>query len=583
MAEHNHPVVDGDVRLKIDPITRKIQSASGKTSLIQGDHNSERFTFEVNRRVDGHDLSLCDVVQVHYINIDAKDKTLTSADFHEVDDLRVSTEDENIVVFSWLIDGKASRYAGTLSFAVKFKCTENGKPVYVWNTAIFSGVSVSNGMDNTGAIVEEYSDVLEQWRQELFSDSGSGSVGVQSHSSGAVRDAGRRITGAMVSFMDDDCRKEVYHRKSETPNEPSLWELIQELGIPYTLACPPGSIYDPDNPVEGNETYLAVGELLEMYKSGVTISCHHWRQYNMDDTELLPTEADYTADLSKCQSTFAKWGIEAETVAYPQGKYRDDFIQVVKDFYRMGFTVDRGINEIPYASYYMHRNEVFPTNGAYNIDDAKELVAEAVNNGGWVIFMTHAWYTTFDASGLRELVEHIREQGVPIVDVHDAIRMTGNVVEVGPVKKPLETMTDSFFIVDCKGAAWTNDLHLIQKPTGGVEIIEVEYYTGTYLKPAGGKASTTTNERVISVDVPAAAGEVYLLTCSAIWGGLCFAVYDADGNLKDSYADTANNETGTSLVDHQVVMPDDVAYFRVSSSDINQNPIVIKRVVPDAI
>lgn len=164
-----HQVYDTDAHFKIDPITRAIKNSStGKTVLIQGDHNSERFTFELPKLIDGHDMSKCNSVQVHYINIDSTDKKLISADVHDVDDLQISPEDENVVICSWLIDGNATKYAGSLAFLLKFKCiAADGSVSYVWNTARFSQISVSSGIDNGEAIVEEYSDILEQWEARI--------------------------------------------------------------------------------------------------------------------------------------------------------------------------------------------------------------------------------------------------------------------------------------------------------------------------------------------------------------------------------------------------------------------------------
>lgn len=168
---HIHSVYDSDAHFSINPITRALRSeASGKTTLFQTDHRSERFTFAVPRMIEGHDLMLCNRVEVHYTNADATDKTKVSKDVYEVNDLRVSPESEDIVICSWLVDGKATKYAGTLRFSLKFKCvSDNGTVDYVWNTAIFTGISVSPGKDNGEAVVEEYSDILEQWRRKIVS------------------------------------------------------------------------------------------------------------------------------------------------------------------------------------------------------------------------------------------------------------------------------------------------------------------------------------------------------------------------------------------------------------------------------
>lgn len=81
----------------------------------------------------------------------------------------VSTDNDNVVVLSWLISRNATKYVGSLNFAITFKCvSDDGNIDYAWSTAIFTGISVCEGMNNTETVVEEYSDVLEQWRQKLL-------------------------------------------------------------------------------------------------------------------------------------------------------------------------------------------------------------------------------------------------------------------------------------------------------------------------------------------------------------------------------------------------------------------------------
>lgn len=165
---HTHGVYDTDIHFLIDPITREIKNKSAKVTLIQYDHDSERFTFEIPRMVDGHDMSLCNKVQVHFINVENVTKNKHS-DIYEVDDLQVSTEDENTLTFSWLISENATQYAGNLNFAIRFLCiTEDGAINYAWSTAIFSGLAISAGIYNSDVIYEENFDILEQWKNNLL-------------------------------------------------------------------------------------------------------------------------------------------------------------------------------------------------------------------------------------------------------------------------------------------------------------------------------------------------------------------------------------------------------------------------------
>lgn len=169
MAQHTHSIYDTDPHFSINPKTRTIMDESGtKTVLIQGDHNSERCTFELPRMVDGHDMSLCNVVRVHYNNIDSTTKEVNKGSY-TVNDLQLSPEDDQVVICSWLISRNATKYVGPLGFLLEFSCVVDGVNEYAWHTAVYSGINVSTGIDNTGEIVESYPDILEQWRLELFS------------------------------------------------------------------------------------------------------------------------------------------------------------------------------------------------------------------------------------------------------------------------------------------------------------------------------------------------------------------------------------------------------------------------------
>ena len=106
---HIHSVYDTDPHFEIDPITRAITNQSTtKTQLMQYDHNSERFTFEIPRLVDGHDMSECDKIEVHYINVDAATK-VSNADVYIVDDMQISPESDDVIIFSWLISVNATQ------------------------------------------------------------------------------------------------------------------------------------------------------------------------------------------------------------------------------------------------------------------------------------------------------------------------------------------------------------------------------------------------------------------------------------------------------------------------------------------
>ena len=166
--QYIHSVVDTDTRFIINPITRQIRNeTSRKTSLMQNDHNSERFTFELPRYIENHDMSHCNKVEVHYLNSSAKDKETFHKGLYTVTDLKVSEDDPEKVVLSWLISNNATQLVGKLSFRIHFKCIENDVITYAWHTAIFTDISISDGINADESFEMEYVDIIEQWKYAL--------------------------------------------------------------------------------------------------------------------------------------------------------------------------------------------------------------------------------------------------------------------------------------------------------------------------------------------------------------------------------------------------------------------------------
>ncbi len=163
---HTHSVIDDDLHFIIDPSTREIGNGSQKVKLMQYDHNSEQFTFEIPRFVEGHDMSLCNSIRVNYININKSNRE-PHPGVYEVSDIKV--EEDNII-FSWLVSRNATQYVGPLNFLIKFICfDENDYITYEWHTDIFKSASVSTGMNNEESIEEVYPDILEKWKTDVLS------------------------------------------------------------------------------------------------------------------------------------------------------------------------------------------------------------------------------------------------------------------------------------------------------------------------------------------------------------------------------------------------------------------------------
>ncbi len=167
---HKHSIYDGDLHFAINPITRAITNMSSqKTILIQYDHNSERFSFELPRLVEGHDMSLCNVIRVHYINIDSATKAQI-AGVYDVTDMQVSPDSEDVIVCSWLVSSNATQLVGSLQFLLRFECTTDGIVDYAWHTAIYHNISVSSGIKVDETFTDDYVDIIERWKQSVVDE-----------------------------------------------------------------------------------------------------------------------------------------------------------------------------------------------------------------------------------------------------------------------------------------------------------------------------------------------------------------------------------------------------------------------------
>lgn len=174
MSEISHihtddAIVDADEHFIIDTVTRAISSESNKKlTLMQYDHNSERYSFEINRMIEGHDLMDCDRVQIHFVNIASNRQKHPG--LYRVDDIRIKPSDENKLIFTWLISRDATMFNGGLGFLVSFECTDGDTILYRWSSNSFNGITITAGMDNNNTIYEMYADELLAWQNYMHTE-----------------------------------------------------------------------------------------------------------------------------------------------------------------------------------------------------------------------------------------------------------------------------------------------------------------------------------------------------------------------------------------------------------------------------
>lgn len=171
---HNSKIQDTETHFIIDPSTRTIKNESAANNIIvQYDHNSERFTFEMPRYVDGHDMSESTEVRVNYLNSASTGLSKTPG-VYICDDLNISENDENLVTFSWLLSSAATQYIGFLYFSVQFVCL-NGETIdYAWNTGIYKDVVIIESINNGEGAITNNVDALIAYRNTIIEEVSAG-------------------------------------------------------------------------------------------------------------------------------------------------------------------------------------------------------------------------------------------------------------------------------------------------------------------------------------------------------------------------------------------------------------------------
>ena len=182
VVTHKHTVTDTDPYFSINPETRAIESTSlYNIVLMQYDHNSQRYTFELPRYIDGHDMSLCTSVVVNYDNIEINataeaveveiepESPRINSSSYDMTDLRINPDNPEMVISSWLVSRESTQLAGNLSFSIEYKCTDSeGNVTYEFGTDNFADITVKPRKKNSEAAITPYADVLEQWRSQIF-------------------------------------------------------------------------------------------------------------------------------------------------------------------------------------------------------------------------------------------------------------------------------------------------------------------------------------------------------------------------------------------------------------------------------
>lgn len=242
---HNHEVRDVDAVFAIDPVTKEITHITGETHIVQGDHNSEIVTIKIPRTIEGHDMTQCDVIQIHSTNTGegtSASNTPVNKGITSIKDLVDDEDDPNAVLGRWSITKESTVHAGTLGFKVKFICYDSDDQIgYELNTRYFNDIPVYESSDSTEDVVSKQPDVivdLEKRVSDMEEEFEEGDIGLPEI---YVGDGDMPEDATIQIILDDDEEGE------STDNVDEIIETLEAMGLISLVRADENTVYTDKN------------------------------------------------------------------------------------------------------------------------------------------------------------------------------------------------------------------------------------------------------------------------------------------------------------------------------------------------
>lgn len=232
----------------------------------------------------------------------------------------------------------------------------------------------------------------------------------------------RGKTRGTIVFTDDDGADTVYTR----------WKPIaDEKGIPIVSALITNRV--------GNAGVLNLTQINEMKASGFEFVSHTHNSISLTnkDTNGVPlvvplTEEEIRSDLQASKDWLRTNGLTDNIIIYPYGHIDSASSKIVSDYFDLGLYVSGGVNTSPIRTYRLWRQSL----ELITLQEMKELVDEAVETNGLLVFYTHCWNDTkwLDSlfiDDLKSIIDYIKTTDAEITTLSSAHKRFKNLVESG--------------------------------------------------------------------------------------------------------------------------------------------------------
>lgn len=153
---------------EVDLESRKVEAP--EFISVTSDHMSETIYFKCPRFYENVDLATT-VGVIEYINANG-DPYIYAIPYYDVETFsrydKSTLEEENYILFPWVVDGAATAAAGPLTFALRFyKLTPGGDFIQYNLNTLPSTTTVQQGL-NSNLNYEEYNDSLATYAEKAL-------------------------------------------------------------------------------------------------------------------------------------------------------------------------------------------------------------------------------------------------------------------------------------------------------------------------------------------------------------------------------------------------------------------------------
>ena len=259
--------------LVIDNRLRTIMIPKGITNLgVENDDDVLQLHFKMPRYLGTTDLSEF-TIRVNYCNANGEGDANT---------VPSPTIGYDTIQFDWLVGPNATKYKGNVKFIVcAIKFDAEGYVAKEYNTTIAS-LPVLEGLETNSNAVSRYSDVLEQWRRDLFGIGDTEEASIRSVGESERQNVERKGAEVLATIPED--YKTTYKMANDAyrTRANAIVSTVQGESIVVTDSS--------NDPLRGLRVF---GKTTQVTTTGKNLA---WTNINMADAPYLGVTCSATAD-----------------------------------------------------------------------------------------------------------------------------------------------------------------------------------------------------------------------------------------------------------------------------------------------